>query len=129
MTQVGQTYLYVALGAILGACARFFFTHLSSELSHHHGFPYGTLFVNVVGSLIVGFFLTWTQAQAADRSRLLVVVGFCGAFTTFSTFAWETMDYFRAGDFKMLSLNFVLNNVLCLLAIVAGVATARAFQR
>lgn len=122
---MAQAYVYVAIGAIFGACARFYLTHLSSELSHHHGFPYGTLVVNVVGSLIVGFFLTWTRADVADRARLLVVVGFCGAFTTFSTFAWETLDYIRAGQMRLATANFLLNNVLCIAAVVAGVSLAR----
>ncbi len=58
--------LCVAVGAIFGALARFLITHLSSELSHHHGFPYGTLAVNVVGCLIVGYVLTWTSDHEHD---------------------------------------------------------------
>ena len=120
-----NSYLLVAAGAVLGACARFFFTHLSSELSHHHGFPYGTLFVNVLGSLLAGFFLASTQPEADSRSRLLVIVGFCGAFTTFSTFAFESMDYFQAGAYGRMALNVALNNVLCLAGILGGGWMAR----
>jgi fluoride exporter len=50
--------VYVSIGAILGALARFYITHLSSKLSHHHGFPYGTLTVNLLGCFIVGYVLT-----------------------------------------------------------------------
>ena len=52
--------LYLSIGAIFGAILRFLITHYSSELSHHHGFPYGTLLVNVLGSLLVGYILTWS---------------------------------------------------------------------
>ena len=83
----------VAVGAVVGALARFFITHLSSELSHHHGFPYGTLIVNVVGCVIVGYVLTWTADHEHDRWRLLMATGFCGAFTTFSAFAYESIAF------------------------------------
>lgn len=64
--------LCVAAGAIIGAIARFLITHFSSELSHHHGFPYGTLIVNVVGCAVVGYVLTWTADHEHDRWRLLM---------------------------------------------------------
>ena len=57
--------LYIAFGAIFGALLRFLVTHFASELSHHHGFPYGTLTVNVVGCVIVGYVLTWTGVPRA----------------------------------------------------------------
>jgi len=78
-----QNILWISLGAVLGALARFALTHLSSELSHHHGFPYGTLAVNVLGCFAVGYVLTWTADHDHDRWRLLAATGFCGAFTTF----------------------------------------------
>ena len=84
-----ENLLYVAAGAIVGALTRFLVTHYSSEISDHHGFPFGTLIVNVVGSVIVGYVLTWTADHDHDRWRLLMATGFCGAFTTFSAFAYE----------------------------------------
>ena len=119
---MARTYLIVAIGAIFGATSRFFFTHISSELSSHHGFPYGTLFVNVLGSLFAGYVLEHTPG---DNWRLFLVVGFCGAFTTFSTFAWETIAYVREGHYGLATLNVVGNNLLCLGSIVAGVFIAR----
>ena len=67
-------------------------------------FPYGTLFINVTGSLIVGFFMIWTTERVLvdPRWRLLVVVGFCGAFTTFSSYAFETMAYFEQGQWLLM---------------------------
>jgi fluoride exporter len=113
--------VYVSIGAILGALARFYITHLSSESYHHHGFPYGTLTVNVLGCFIVGYVLTWTANHAEGHWRLLAATGFCGAFTTFSAFAFETMAYWHEGRIGTCLLNFLLNNVLCLAAVTLGI--------
>lgn len=117
-----ENILYVAAGAILGALARYATTHISSEASNHSGFPVGTLLVNVIGSLIVGWVLTWTADHSHDRWRLFMATGFCGAFTTFSAFAFESMAYWRDGKIALFALNVVANNALCCLAVVAGVA-------
>src|SRR4051812_4094062 len=105
-----QSIVYVAIGAVAGALARFFITHLSSELSHHHGFPYGTLVVNVVGCVIVGYVLTLTTGHGNDHWRLLMATGFCGAFTTFSAFAYESVAYLHEGKLAAFMLNIVANN-------------------
>lgn len=116
-----QNLLYVSLGAIVGALARFLITHFSSELSHHHGFPYGTLIVNVTGCFIVGYVLTWTADHQHDHWRLLTATGFCGAFTTFSAFAYESLAYWHDGRVGAFLLNIGLNNVLCLIAVALGI--------
>lgn len=120
-----QGILLVMAGAVVGAVARFLITHFSSELSHHHGFPYGTLIVNVVGCFIVGYILTWTADHEHDRWRLLMATGFCGAFTTFSAFAYESMAYWHEGRMGLFLLNLVGNNLLCCLAVVAGIQVHR----
>ena len=117
--------LCVAFGAVVGALARFLITHLSSELSNHHGFPYGTLVVNVVGCVIVGYVLTLTANHDDDRWRLLMATGFCGAFTTFSAFAYESMAYWHEARFGAFMLNIAANNLLCLFAVVLGVRLHR----
>jgi CrcB protein len=113
--------LYLSIGAIFGAILRFLITHYSSELSHHHGFPYGTLLVNVLGSLIVGYVLTWSADHEHDYWRLFAATGFCGAFTTFSAFAYESVVYWHEGRVVAFMINLVLNNFLCVLAVTLGI--------
>ena len=118
--------LTISLGAVVGANARYLLSRFAAkELGPV--FPYGTLFINIVGSLIVGFFVVWTTERVlADlRWRLLVVVGFCGSFTTFSSYAFETMAYFEQGQWLLMLTNILANNVLCLGGALAGMALAR----
>jgi CrcB protein len=90
-------------------------------------FPYGTLFINVVGSFIVGFFVVWTSERvlADPRWRLLIVVGFCGSLTTFSSYAFESMSFFERGQWLLMLTNIFGNNLLCLAAALGGMALAR----
>ena len=119
--------LVISLGAIFGANARWI---ISRYLAKVVGpvFPYGTLVINVIGSFIVGFFVIWSTERALldPRWRLLVVIGFCGAFTTFSSFAFETMAYFEQGQWALMMTNFAANNLLCLGAALGGMMLARA---
>lgn len=120
-------YLVVAAGAIAGACSRYYISRLAAKLLGAV-FPYGTLFINVIGSVIVGFFMIYATERALvdPRWRLLVVVGFCGAFTTFSSYAFETMAYFEQGQWHLMLTNVLANNLLCLGGALAGMALARA---
>jgi fluoride exporter len=119
--------LVISIGAILGANTRWFISRFASRILGPV-FPFGTLFINVTGSFIVGFFMIWTTERVLldPRWRLLIVVGFCGAFTTFSSYAFETMSYFEQGQWLLLFTNFASNNLLCLGAALAGMALARA---
>jgi len=116
-----QAILLVMLGGAVGAAARYLITHLSSELSRHHGFPYGTLLVNVIGSMAVGYILTWSADHTHDRWRLLAATGFCGGFTTFSAFAYESITYWHAGRLMLFALSVSLNNTLSLCGVWIGI--------
>ena len=120
-------FLVISIGAIFGANVRWVISRFAARIISPV-FPYGTLFINVTGSFVVGFFMIWSSERVLldPRWRLLVVVGFCGAFTTFSSFAFETMAYFQQGQWIMMLANFISNNLLCLGAALAGMAVARA---
>ena len=121
-----QEFVVISLGAIAGANARYLLSRYAVKLLGPI-FPYGTLIINVLGSFVVGLFIIWTSERALvdPRWRLLVVVGFCGAFTTFSSYAFETMAYFEQGQWTLMLGNILSNNLLCLLAALAGMALAR----
>ena len=120
-------FIAISLGAIVGANARYILSRYAARLLGPV-FPYGTLIINVTGSFLVGWFLVWTSERVLidPRWRLLVVIGFCGGFTTFSSYAFETMAYFEQGQWWLMTTNIVTNNLLSLLAAVGGMALARA---
>ena len=119
-------YLIVSLGAIIGACSRYYISRLAAKLLGAV-FPYGTLFINVTGSVVVGFFMIYASERVLldPRWRLLIVVGFCGAFTTFSSYAFESMAYFDQGQWHLMLTNILTNNLLCLAGALGGMALAR----
>jgi CrcB protein len=79
------------------------------------------LLVNVLGSFLVGYVLTWSTNHSSDRWRLFAATGFCGALTTFSAFSYESMAYWREGKPLQFALNLLLNNVLCMVAVAFGI--------
>jgi CrcB protein len=122
-----KDFLAISVAAIVGANLRYLLSRIATmELGS--AFPYATLFINIAGSLIVGFFVIWTSERALvdPRWRLLVAVGFCGSFTTFSGYAFETMAYFEQGQWGLMLTNILTNNILCLGGALAGMALARA---
>jgi CrcB protein len=122
-----KDFLAISFAAIAGANLRYLLSRLAARQLGSI-FPYGTLFINIVGSFIVGFFVIWTtqRALADPRWRLLVVIGFCGSFTTFSSYAFETIAYFEQGQWGLMLANILSNNLLCLGGALAGMALARA---
>jgi len=123
---LGKDVLIISVGAIAGANARYLISRLAAKLLGPI-FPYGTLFINITGSMIVGFFMIWATERAVvdPRWRLLIVIGFCGSFTTFSSYAFETMAYFEQGQWMLTMTNILTNNLLCLAGALAGMALAR----
>ncbi len=119
-------FLAISLGAVVGANLRYWMSRYALRL-WGPVFPYGTLSINVLGSFVLGFFLVWTSERVMvdPRWRLLIAVGFCGGYTTFSSYAYETMAYFEQGQWTLVATNFLANNLLACLAVVAGMALAR----
>ena len=121
-----KNFLAISIAAVVGANLRYLLSRIAAR-QFGPAFPYGTLFINAVGSFIVGFFIIWTTERVLidPRWRLLVVIGFCGSFTTFSSYAFETMAYFEQGQWGLMAINILSNNLLCLGAALAGMALGR----
>lgn len=122
-----KDFLAISVAAIVGANLRYLISRLAVK-EFGPVFPYGTLVINILGSFIVGFFVIWsTERVLVDpRWRLLVAVGFCGSFTTFSSYAFESMSFFEHGQWTLMLANIFGNNLLCLGGALAGMALARA---
>lgn len=121
-----SAWLAVALGGAAGSVARLY----TATLVHQwlgRDFPWGTLTVNVVGGLLMGFLteLLVTRCAVATEWRSLVLVGFLGGFTTFSTFSMETWMLVQEGDFAKAVLNALASVVLCVTAVWIGLNLAR----
>lgn len=119
-------FLAISVGAIVGANLRYWMSRSAVRLLGPV-FPYGTLSINVLGSFVLGFFLVWTSERVLvdPRWRLLIAVGFCGGYTTFSSYAYETMAFFEQGQWTLMAMNFLANNLLACAAVVGGMALAR----
>ncbi|MCW8918986.1 MAG: fluoride efflux transporter CrcB [Gammaproteobacteria bacterium] len=122
---MGQT-LAIAAGGALGALLRFWGASWVYSLLGR-GFPYGTLVINVAGSLAMGFCYAWLveRASLGPEWRALLMVGFLGAFTTFSTFSIETINLLEGGALLKALLNVVLSVVLCVVAAWLGLVAGR----
>ncbi|HJU27905.1 MAG TPA: fluoride efflux transporter CrcB [Candidatus Binataceae bacterium] len=118
-----MTILWVGLGGFLGANARYL---LGGWAAARFGssFPYGTFIINVSGSFILGFFLAFAQDRVwvHPNWRLLFAVGFVGAYTTFSTFEYESMRLLQGGEFLLAATNIVGSVVVGAIATISGIA-------
>jgi CrcB protein len=125
MTQM--TYLWIAIGSALGGVSRYWCSVVAARMLGET-FPWGTLIVNVVGSFIIGFFATLTgpdgRVFVGSNARQFVMVGFCGGFTTFSSFSLQTLALMQDGEWLRVSGNIVGSVALCLLAVWAGYVAA-----
>jgi CrcB protein len=118
---------YVAVGGAVGSVARFL---LGSFVQARAGaaFPVGTLVVNVTGSLLLGLLLRYALATDAVSAevRVMLTVGFCGGYTTFSTFSYETVALIEDGHYDRAALYVALSVLASLIGTFAGLAGARA---
>ncbi|MDD9956816.1 MAG: fluoride efflux transporter CrcB [Anaerolineaceae bacterium] len=120
-----STLVSIGAGGLLGACARHLFgLWIVSRLGVSN--PVSTMIINITGSFLLALFLGWSLRQGllAPQVRLFVSVGFCGAFTTFSTFAYESIALAREGQWLAMTGNILGNNLLCLAGVGLGLALA-----
>lgn len=126
------SYISVALGSIVGGVARYLVSILFASQSGI-GFPWATLFVNVTGSFIIGFYVALTGPDGrlfvSPRQRQFVMVGICGGYTTFSTFSLETFRLVQSGNVQAASLNLSISVVGWMTAVWLGYALAARFNR
>lgn len=121
-----QQALWVALGGALGSVGRFLIGHYAKQWWPGL-FPWGTLIANVLGALLIGLFLgLFTRGQLNDTGRLLLMTGFCGGFTTFSTFAQENLALLRDGQYGMAALYLGMSLLAGIGAVAFGMAVSRA---
>ena len=118
--------LWVGFGGFLGSIGRYVLSEYVQHLVRGTGFPYGTLAVNLIGCLGIGFLSQWvgTRGFLGPETRLFVFTGLLGGFTTFSTFSYETMNLWQAGDSAAAFANVAVHVVLGLGAAWLGHALA-----
>jgi fluoride exporter len=117
--------LLVGIGGFIGANARYLLSTWITQAGNTR-FPVATLLINVSGSFLLALFLTWftSRANLPDTSRLLFATGFCGAYTTFSTYAYESLLLLRGGELVTGIVYIVGTNALCLVAALLGILLA-----
>ena len=118
-------YLLIALGGAAGSLLRYLVGGAVQRMSDS-GFPVGTLVVNVSGCFIIGVLVRqFLNMQLSPELRALLIVGFCGGFTTFSTFSAETLGLIEGGEYGRAAGYVVLSVALCLAATLTGMTTMR----
>jgi CrcB protein len=119
-------WLYIAVGSAAGGVSRYV---IGSAVQQRFGvsFPVGTLLVNITGSLLLGFImrLALGGTQISPETRIFLTTGFCGGYTTFSTFSYDTAVMFESGQYRRAMLYVTLSVVLSVIATFAGFALAQ----
>lgn len=117
-----KNLVLIFLGGGAGSVFRFL---ISSSLNGLIAFPLGTFVVNITGSLLLGFLLGLGLREISSQLSLLLMIGFCGGFTTFSTFSAETLELLKAGEYLSLILYSGLSLACGIIAVFAGIFLSR----
>jgi len=127
-----MTYILIACGSALGGTLRYWLSGLVAEWAGET-FPWGTLLINVTGSLAIGLFATLTAPDGRvfvpGEWRQFFMVGICGGYTTFSSFSLQTLTLAQDGEWLWVGLNIVLSVGLCLLGVWLGHVGALALNK
>lgn len=125
-------YLWIGLGSALGGMARYWSSGLVA-VQFGESFPFGTLFVNVLGSFLIGVIATLTAPDGrlfvGTEMRQFLMLGILGGYTTFSSFSVETLELMRGGEWFRAGALVILSVALCLLAVWLGHAAAVVFNQ
>ncbi len=121
--------LMVGAGGFVGSVLRYLFGLIPFDMAD--GFPYKTLIINVVGAFAIGLICAFVAkgAHLDEKVVLLLKVGVCGGFTTFSTFAYETTELLKNGNWKVALLYIVLSVILSVLAVLGADACVNGVQK
>jgi CrcB protein len=118
-----QNYLWIAIGSALGGMARYWCSGVAALL-FGETFPWGTLIVNIVGSIVIGFVATLTGPDGrlfvSTTVRQFMMIGLCGGYTTFSSFSLQTLNLMNDGQWLYAALNIGASVILCLVAVWLG---------
>ena len=124
------TCLLIMLGGAIGTLIRYVISVLTAGSPHE--LPWSTIAINVSGSFLIGFFGTLTLSHGrfpvSENVRLMVMVGVCGGFTTFSSFSLQTFDLMRHGSMVRAAINVIGSVVLCVAAVACGHLVAARFN-
>jgi CrcB protein len=120
-----MNYIFVIIGGGIGALLRYLSTQFVNKL-FTISFPIGTLFVNSIGALFIGFlYKTFETNVVPIELRLLLIVGFLGGYTTFSTYSLETVQYLINGNYKQALLNIIISNIVCIIFVIIGIMISK----
>jgi CrcB protein len=114
-------WIYIVIGGGIGALLRYFTSQFVNNL-YNKDFSLGTIFVNCIGALLIGFLINIFDIFGINTKwKLLIITGFLGGYTTFSTYSIETVNYFINGNIKYGIINILLNNILCIIFVLLGI--------
>lgn len=114
-----RNLVYIFLGGGLGSVARYLISSFTQKIWHVGSFPLGTFLVNFIGCFIIGFFVSYF-AKSDSSLKYMLIAGFCGGFTTFSTFSVENYSLWQNQQYGILSLYVLLSVILGFGAVILG---------
>lgn len=121
-----KSYLFISIGAVAGAVLRYHVGEIARKYNPVLGFPWGTFFINVSGSFLLGLLMASFIEDSNNRElKLLLTTGFCGAYTTFSTFSYELISLIQKGEMHTALLYAFCSMVVAPLVCFLGLAIAK----